>query len=106
MSVWVVVSPSHLTKYASRGVEPWNAPLRNSVCMNAPTFSRICAHSGSSFGSNTTHFSALDEALLDEQRESAGPARTSTRSACWSAPLQGAGPPDDGPVDAGRCAGS
>ena len=23
--------------------------------MNAPTFSRICAHSGSSFGSNTTH---------------------------------------------------
>ena len=24
--------------------------------MNAPTFSRICAHSGSSFGSNTTHW--------------------------------------------------
>ena len=23
--------------------------------MNAPTFRRICAHSGSSFGSNTTH---------------------------------------------------
>ena len=24
--------------------------------MNAPTLSRICAHSGSSFGSKTTHF--------------------------------------------------
>ena len=31
MSVWVVVSRSHLTKYASFGVAPWNAPCRNSV---------------------------------------------------------------------------
>ena len=38
MSVCVVVSPSHLTKYASRGVVPWNAPWRNRFCMNAPTF--------------------------------------------------------------------
>ena len=37
------------------GVLPWKAPWRNSVCMNAPTLSRICAHSGSSLGSNTTH---------------------------------------------------
>ena len=37
------------------GVLPWNAPCRNRSCMNAPTFSRICAHSGSSLGSNTTH---------------------------------------------------
>ena len=28
---------------------------RNRFCINAPTFSRICAQSGSSFGSNTTH---------------------------------------------------
>ena len=55
MSFCVVVSLSHLTKYASRGVVPWNAPWRNRLCMNAPTLSRICAHSGSSFGSNTTH---------------------------------------------------
>ena len=55
MSFWVVVSLSHLTKYASRGVLPWNAPCRKRLFMNAPTFRRICAHSGSSFGSNTTH---------------------------------------------------
>ena len=35
---------------------PWKAPWRNRLCMNAPTLSRICAHSGSSLGSNTTHF--------------------------------------------------
>ena len=37
------------------GVVPWNAPWRNRLCMKAPTLSRICAQSGSSFGSNTTH---------------------------------------------------
>ena len=31
------------------------APLRNRSCMNAPTLSLICDHSGSSFGSKTTH---------------------------------------------------
>src|SRR5689334_2411198 len=41
MSVCVVVSRSHFTKYASRGDLPWNAPCRNSVCMNAPRLSRI-----------------------------------------------------------------
>ena len=68
MSVCVVVSLSHLTKYASRGVVPWNAPCRNRLCMNAPTLSRICAHSGSSLGSNTTHCVPAVEALLEEQR--------------------------------------
>ena len=37
--------------------------------MNAPTLSRICAQSGSSFGSNTTHLRAAKQALLDEQRQ-------------------------------------
>ena len=86
MSFCVVVSSSHLTKYASRGVVPWNAPWRNRSCMNAPTLSRICAHSGSSFGSNTTHLRAAVQALLDEQRRAGAPGRTSTRDASWSAP--------------------
>ena len=38
---------------AGRG--PAKAPWRNRPCMNAPTFSRMLAHSGSSLGSNTTH---------------------------------------------------
>src|SRR6266849_1398970 len=33
----------------------WKAPWRNRSCIKTPTLSRICAHSGSSFGSNTTH---------------------------------------------------
>ncbi len=33
----------------------WKAPWRNRSCMKAPMLSRICAHSGESFGSNTTH---------------------------------------------------
>ena len=40
---------------AARGV--WKAPLRKRSCMNAPTESRICDHSGSSLGSKTTHLS-------------------------------------------------
>src|ERR1700730_7518325 len=56
MSVWAVVSPSHLTKKACDGVEPWKAPCRNSVIMNAPMLRRSCAHSGSSFGSNTANW--------------------------------------------------
>ena len=52
----VVVSLSHLTKYASRGVVPANAPWRKRLFMKAPTLSRICAHSGSSLGSKTTHW--------------------------------------------------
>jgi hypothetical protein len=55
MSACVVVVLSQRTKYASRGDEPWNAPWRNRFCMKAPTLRRICAQSGSSFGSNTTH---------------------------------------------------
>src|SRR5207237_960399 len=31
------------------------AAARTRFCMKAPTFSRICAQSGSSFGSKTTH---------------------------------------------------
>ena len=54
--------------------------------MNAPTLSRICAHSGSSFGSNTTHCVPRIQALLDEQRRAGAPGRTSTRDASWSAP--------------------
>src|SRR6266545_634634 len=50
----VVVSASHLTKYASRGVVPAKAPWRNRLFMNAPMLRRICAQSGSAFGSNTT----------------------------------------------------
>ena len=55
MSVCVVVSASHLTKNASRGVVPANAPCWKRVLRNEPTFSRIDAHSAASFGSNTTH---------------------------------------------------
>ena len=36
--------------------------------MKAPTLSRICAHSGSSLGSKTTHLRACEQAFLDEQR--------------------------------------
>ena len=39
--------------------------------MNAPTLSRICAQSGSSLGSKTTHLSAAVQALLDEERRAA-----------------------------------
>ena len=39
--------------------------------MNAPTLRRICAQSGSSFGSKTTHFSPRIEALFDEERGAA-----------------------------------
>src|SRR4051812_35230238 len=55
MSVWVVVSLSHFTRYASGGVTPWNAPWGNRLCINAPMLRRISAHNGSSFGSKTTH---------------------------------------------------
>jgi hypothetical protein len=37
--------------------------------MNAPTLRRICAHSGSSFGSKTTHCVPRKSALLDEERQ-------------------------------------
>src|SRR5947209_8601625 len=40
MSFCVVVSLSHLTKYAEAAVVPWNAPWRNMFCINAPTFRR------------------------------------------------------------------
>ena len=39
--------------------------------MNAPTFSRICAQSGSSLGSKTTHCGAAIEAFFDEQGQAA-----------------------------------
>ena len=55
MSFCVVVSLVALDEVGIARRLPWNAPCRNRFCMNAPTFSRICAHSGSSFGSNTTH---------------------------------------------------
>src|SRR5579863_1545612 len=48
-------SASHLTRYAWLGVAPAKAPWRYRPCMNAPTFSRMLAHSGSALGSNTTH---------------------------------------------------
>lgn len=55
ISFWVVVSLLHFTMYASFGVEPWKAPCLKRFCMNAPTLSLICAQSGSSLGSKTTH---------------------------------------------------
>ena len=33
----------------------WKAPWRNRLFMKAPRLRRICAHKGSSLGSNTTH---------------------------------------------------
>jgi len=55
MSYCVVVSASQRTKNASRGLEPWKAPLRNRVYINAPIEARSWAHSGASLGSNTAH---------------------------------------------------
>jgi hypothetical protein len=51
----VIVEQSHLTTYAWSAVRPANAPRRNRSCRNAPTLSLSWAHSGSSFGSKTTH---------------------------------------------------
>src|SRR6266498_2048608 len=56
MSSCVVVSESHLTKKACDGVEPWKAPRRYSVIMNAVMLSRSWVHKGVSFGSNTAHW--------------------------------------------------
>ena len=53
--------------------------------MNAPTLSRICAHSGSSFGSNTTH--CVPRYRLSSMNSASR--RTGTylySSASWSAP--------------------
>ena len=80
MSSCVVVSCVALDEVGlARASCPGRRPGGTGPCMNAPTLSRICAHSGSSFGSKTTHCGAAEEALLEEQRQCAGPARTSTR---------------------------
>ena len=47
--------------------------------MNAPMLRRICAHSGSSLGSNTTHCVPRIEAFFDEERERGGPGCISIR---------------------------
>ena len=47
--------------------------------MNAPMFRRICAHSGSSFGSKTTHLRAAKQALFEEEREAVAQGCISTR---------------------------
>ena len=69
--------------------------------MNAPTLSRICAHSGSSLGSNTTHcvpryrLSSMNSAVR----------RTGTyfhSTASWSAPAQRARAPDHAADDRER----
>src|SRR5438876_6320326 len=54
MSSWVIVSGPHFTKYASSGALPARAPWRNSDKRNQSIDCRTLAHSGSSFGLNTT----------------------------------------------------
>jgi hypothetical protein len=60
-------------------------------------FRRICAHSGSSFGSNTTHCVPRNR-LSSRNRPGGAPGRTCTRRPA-SAAAQGARAPDDAAVD-------
>ena len=93
------------TKYASRAEVPWNAPWRNRLCMKAPTLSRICAHSGSSFGSNTTHFSPRYR--LSSMNSAGAPDRdVLVLVAELVGAAQRARAPDDVADRSGRCGGS
>ncbi len=70
MSSWVIVERSQATKNASSAVAPWSAPIRHWVSRNRLTDCRTRAHSGSSLGSNTTHWvaSSIDSSIMRNSR--------------------------------------
>src|SRR3569832_677152 len=83
--------------FTSRGLLPWNAPCRNRPCMKAPRLRRICAHSGSSLGSNTTHCVPRNS-LSSRKSARRRTGRYFHSEASWSAPRKVRAPHTTRPI--------
>ena len=95
MSFCVVVSRSHLTKYASRGVRALERALAEQVLHEGADVQPDLRPQRLVVRLEHHPLRAAVQALLEEQREAAHRRCTSTREARLSAPSQRARAPDD-----------